>query len=73
MSDQLAIDFGHVVEAVFYARTDAEKAEIIAQYNKGYGIPAKAIAVTMSAHISSITYILSHAGVYIPTRTKGTK
>jgi len=27
MSDQLAIDFGHVVEAVFYARTDAEKAE----------------------------------------------
>jgi len=27
MSDQLAIDFGHVVESVFYARTDVEKAE----------------------------------------------
>jgi len=53
--------------------TDAEKAEIIAQYNRGFGIPAKAIAVTMSAHISSITYILSHAGVYIPTRTQGAR
>lgn len=53
--------------------TDAERAEVIAQYNKGYGIPAKAIAITMGAHISSITYILSKAKVYIPTRTKGAK
>lgn len=53
--------------------TDAERAEVIAQYNRGYGIPARAIAVTMSAHISSIIYILRRAGVYIPTRTKGAK
>ena len=40
MPDQIAIDFGHAVEVVFYARTDAEKAEAHAR-----GLPDAATPV----------------------------